>query len=909
MRSTIRSRLGLAFLITFVVFLTLVVYAYRRTELVQIQGRSAEASHALLVELERTLSTLQEARASQRRYLLTGDASALRGLTRARGLIPTHSERLRQLGVQTAGIDSLLAQELAAMDSAVALYQRAGPQAGRAAGARGDDRAVTDRLRALVGIATAERAAIAEAEGRQASARSLDVVLAITALSLIGLAIHGALGLALLRYVNERARVEAAFQTQRVNLDERIRERTAELERERARAEAEAERARSALAERMSAESARALSEIQYRTLVEQVQDYAIFRSDREGRPQSWNEGVGRVLGYSESEFLGSDVGLIFTERDRAAGVPLRELEVAATRGVAANDRWMRRKDGTHFFAAGTTTALHDETGKHIGFTKVMRDQTAWKETEEALRRSETRYRLVARASREAIWDWNLISDQIEWNEGIEHLFGYRLDEVPADVDWWHERVHPDDRSRVVTGLRNAIESGAEFWTEEYRFRRADGTYSIVTDRGVVARDQRGQGYRMLGTMADFTERRKAEEKLAQAQRIEAVGRLAGGIAHDLNNMLTTIVGYSMFLEQSLAADDANRRADVAEIRKAADRSAALTRSLLAFARRELIRPQPLDLNEVVRDTERVLRPALGESIVVETRLTAAEPTVFADRGRLEQVVLNLALNARDAMPAGGRLTITTENVVLGPEDAARHPGTEIISGPYVRMVITDTGHGMDPATLSRIFEPFFTTKDVGEGTGLGLATVYGTIKQAGGFIWAYSEPSYGSSFTVYLPSVLDDEGVIETPVPELRAARGGSETIVVVEDEDTVRMLAWRTLSAAGYDCHQAVDASAALSLLRRIKGPVHLLLTDIVMPGMGGEELARELRPGRPEMKILYTSGFTDDEVVRRGLMRQGAPFLQKPWAPEQLLRRIREVLDADVPSVAGSLPARNA
>ncbi len=894
MRSTIRDRLGLAFLITFVVFLTLVVYAYRRTQQVAVVGRTTEASHELLVELERTLATLHEARASQRAFLLSGEATYLRNADRARGMLHTHATRLDALGVETAGIDSLLDQEFATMDSAVALYRQAGPAAARAAMARWEDRRTVDRLRGMVALATAERAAIAEAESRRAAARSLDVVLAVTALSLIGLAIHGALGLALLRYVNERARVEAAFEAQRENLDERIRERTAELERERARATAEAERARSALAERMSAESARERSETQYRALVEQVKDYAIFQVDRDGRPRSWNEGVSRVLGYAESEFLGSDAGLIFTDRDRAAGIPQKELELAATRGFAANDRWMRRKDGTHFFAAGTTTALHDEHGTHIGFTKVMRDQTTWKETEEALRRSEARYRLVARASREAIWDWNLISDQIEWNEGIEQLFGYRLDEVPADVEWWHERVHPDDQQRVVSGLRGAIEGGSEFWTEEYRFRRADGTYAVVTDRGVVARDQRGKAYRMLGTIADFTERRRAEEKLAQAQRIEAVGRLAGGIAHDLNNMLTTIVGYSMFLEQSLAADDENRRADVAEIRKAADRSAALTRSLLAFARRELIRPQPLNLNEVVRDTERVLRPALGESIVVETRLTALEPTVFADRGRLEQVVLNLALNARDAMPTGGRLTITTENVVLGPEDAERHPGTEIISGPYVRMVITDTGHGMDPATLSRIFEPFFTTKDVGEGTGLGLATVYGTVKQAGGFIWAYSEPSYGSSFTVYLPSVLDDEGMIETPIPELRAAQGGSETIVVVEDEDTVRLLAWRTLSGAGYDCHQAADASAALSLLRRISGPVHLLLTDIVMPGMGGEELARELRPGRPEMQILYTSGFTDDEVVRRGLMRQGAPFLQKPWAPEQLLRRVREVLD---------------
>jgi PAS domain S-box-containing protein len=850
------------------------------------------------MELERTLATLQEARASVRGFLVSRDSAYLGRLERARGELEAHGDSLRAIGVG-GGIEDLIAGEVARLDS-----MRAAPPAARAAMLDADEDAIlTDRLRSIVAQATVERAAAAESERRQAASRSLDVVLAVTALSLIGLAIHGALGLALLRYVNERSRVEAGFLAQRENLDERIRERTAELERERIRAEAEAVRAReaaaaasAALADRTSAEAARAHSERQYRMLVEQVRDYAIFRIDRQGRPESWNEGVGRVLGFTEEEFIGSDPGIIFTERDRAAGVPEHELATAAATGVASNDRWMRRKDGTHFFAAGTTTALHDEEGTLIGFTKVMRDQTTWKETEEALRRSEARYRLVARASREAIWDWNLLSDQVEWNEGIEHLFGYRLDEVVPDISWWHDRVHPDDRPRVVAGMRSAIESGAEFWTDEYRFRRADGTYAIVTDRGMVARDGRGKGYRMLGTMADFTERRRAEEKLAQAQRIEAVGRLAGGVAHDLNNMLTTIVGYSMFLEQSLPLDDEGRRADVAEIRKAADRSAALTRSLLAFARRELIRPQPLDLNEVIRDTERVLRPALGESITIETRLEADEPTVFADRGRLEQVLLNLALNARDAMPAGGRLSISTQNVTLGDEDAARHPGTEIIPGAYVRLVVADTGHGMDRATLSRIFEPFFTTKEVGEGTGLGLATVYGTVKQAGGFVWAYSEPDHGSSFTVYLPGAADYEDVVPTPIPELGVPRGGTETIVIVEDEDPVRMLGWRTLSAAGYDCHQAADASAALSLLRRLRGRVHLLLTDIVMPGMGGEQLARELKPTHPEMRILYTSGFTDDEVIRRGLMRPGAPFIQKPWGPEQLLRRVREVLDLD-------------
>jgi nitrogen-specific signal transduction histidine kinase/FixJ family two-component response regulator len=396
--------------------------------------------------------------------------------------------------------------------------------------------------------------------------------------------------------------------------------------------------------------------------------------------------------------------------------------------------------------------------------------------------------------------------------------------------------------------------------------------------------------------MSAQTDRRRTEEKLAQAQRMESVGRLAGGIAHDLNNMLTAIVGYSSFLAADLPDSD-RRREDVLEILKAAERSAGLTRSLLAFARREIIQPEHLDMNLVIRDMSRMLRPALGENIELVLELKAEPAMVYADRARLEQVLLNLVLNARDAMPRGGRLMIASGNVLLGPDEEGRHPEAEIPAGNYLRIAVSDTGLGMDPEILARVFEPFFTTKPVGEGTGLGLATAYGTIKQSRGFIWAYSEPSHGSAFHVYLPEIRT-AAKVEDIFEQTRPSRlGGSETILVVEDEEVVRELAARSLRSEGYTAITAAGAREALDLLRHRASPVSLVISDLVMPGIGGRELAEQIRRDWPETPILFTSGFTDDDVIRRGLMESGEPFLQKPWGPDSLLRIVRSLLDQGV------------
>ena len=880
MSRTISSRLFLAFAGAFILLGAIVFMTYRSTQRLIQANQQGQGSIQRLLELERTYANVGDAETGQRGFLLTGDDSYLEPFHAAVEMIPEHRARLDSLGLDGPTLtrfDSLVDRKVNELGASIAIFRTEGPEAARAFVIENQGKAVMDSLRGTLNeLSRVERENIAAA-GPLERDRARSVILTITALSLVGLAVLGSLFVAVSRYTRERQTALAEVDRQRMQLEQRVRDRTAELEIE--------------LTQRLSAEQARHASEAQHRTAIEQIKDHAIFTLAPDGTATSWNEGVRRVLGYEEEEFIGLPAEAIFVPEDVRERIPWRELAEAIQSGVASNDRWMQRKDGTRFFANGSTTALYNDGKELIGFSKVMRDQTTSWETEEALRASETRYRLVAMASREAIWDWDILNGRLSWNEGVETLFGYVLEAVEPTIEWWHERVHPDERQRVFDSMHTAIERGEDFWTADYRFRRADGQYATVTDRGVIARDG-GRAIRMLGTIADVTERRRTDEKLSQAQRMEAVGRLAGGIAHDLNNMLTAIVGFSTLLDQDLDVGDSRRR-DVAEIMKAADRSATLTRSLLAFARREIIHPEPLDLNRIVMEMGRMLRPAMGESIHVELALEPVAGTVFADRARLEQVILNIALNARDAMPAGGRLSIATRSVELGPPDAARHPGTEVIPGPYVKLTISDTGQGMDPPTLARIFEPFFTTKEIGEGTGLGLSTVYGTVKQAGGFVWAYSEPGHGSAFTVYLPE--SSRKVQESLGPGDGTGRyGGSETILIVEDEDMVRELTQRVLEAEGYRCLAAANGPEALDMLEKRGDPVDLVISDIVMPGMGGRELARRVNDRYPQARILFTSGFTDDEVIRRGLMDIGQPFQEKPWSAEQLLRRVRELLD---------------
>jgi PAS domain S-box-containing protein len=433
--------------------------------------------------------------------------------------------------------------------------------------------------------------------------------------------------------------------------------------------------------------------------------------------------------------------------------------------------------------------------------------------------------------------------------------------------------------------LHRAKTSGPHFG--QWRHRHKDGR---VLNVEVTAQALEFAGRRaVLVVVKDVSERMQLGEQLRQAQKMEAVGRLAGGVAHDFNNVLTVITGYASILMESLEPDSP-QALDLRQISRSADRAAALTRQLLAFSRRQVLQPRVLNLNSLVLNAEKMLERLIGEDIEIHLSLEASLGSVSADPGQLEQVIMNLAVNARDAMPDGGDLTFETRNLEVETPRSLGH--FRVAPGSYIMLAVSDTGCGMDQETVGRIFEPFFTTKEKGKGTGLGLSTVYGIVKQSGGYVWVESAPGEGSTFTIYLPRVeapADDEG--DEP---LSAARRGGETILLVEDDAVVRELARRILAGSGYHVLPAGDVVEAERFCRQHAGNLDLLLTDVVMPGMSGRDLARKLAVMRPRMRVLYMSGYTDNVIVHRGVLDPGTHFLQKPFTPRALLDKVREVLD---------------
>jgi two-component system cell cycle sensor histidine kinase/response regulator CckA len=391
--------------------------------------------------------------------------------------------------------------------------------------------------------------------------------------------------------------------------------------------------------------------------------------------------------------------------------------------------------------------------------------------------------------------------------------------------------------------------------------------------------------------VSEVTERRRAAELQVQAERMEAIARVAGGVAHEVNNMMTVITGFSGFLEGSLPAGDP-RADDIAEIHRAADRAAGITRQLLAYSRQQLLQPTRLDLNTLVQQSIPVFARLLGPGVRLHLDQAPEVPPVRADQAQLEQVLVNLVLNARDAMAGQGTLTVTTETFVLVEGQRTHWPGVPMPAGRYARLTVSDTGHGMDAATRARVFEPFFTTKPSGQGSGLGLATVYGIVKQSGGYIWVYSEVGHGTAFKIYLPEFTGT--LAELPPAEVLQSPRGAETILIVEDEAAVRRMAARALAAQGYAILEAENGAEALEVLARGGSPIDLVLTDVVMPLVNGRELGERLSVERPGLRVLFMSGYTDDDIVRRGLLRPGSPFLQKPFMPVDLSRKVREVLD---------------
>ncbi|HEX7338053.1 MAG TPA: PAS domain S-box protein [Gemmatimonadales bacterium] len=481
--------------------------------------------------------------------------------------------------------------------------------------------------------------------------------------------------------------------------------------------------------------------------LLEAISDSVIF-TDLEGRIQYWNRGAEELFGYSAAEMLGGTPAILYPD----AGAENLEADLAAIRaGREYVATWKgRRKDGSVVWLDVKTSLARNVFGDPIGFIGVGKDATQRKQAEDALTKSVQRYRLISQASREALWEWDLPSGKVEWSSGAETILGFDPGSVDPNGILGPEHIHPEDRRRVETGLSGAIAGTGVFWSAEYRIRRQDGTYAVVSDRAYIDRDSEGHPLRAVGAMADITARKQAEEHFRKADLLEAVGRLAGGIAHDLNNMLMSIRASAEFLSRRVP--DAGDKSDVQRIILAAGRGAKLTQQLLAFARRDMLQPQSIDLNTVVSDAATLLRPLLRKTVDLQLRLGSELEPVFADKSRMEQVVVNLVLNARDAMPDGGRVTIETASVTFDQAYSQRHSNVRVEPGRYVMLAVSDTGHGMDRKTLNHIFEPFYTTKPLGEGTGLGLASVYGSVKQAGGFVWAYSEPGIGTVIKVYLP-------------------------------------------------------------------------------------------------------------------------------------------------------------
>jgi PAS domain S-box-containing protein len=465
-------------------------------------------------------------------------------------------------------------------------------------------------------------------------------------------------------------------------------------------------------------------------------------------------------------------------------------------------------------------------------------------------------------------------------------LTGYTREETIGQP--WIERFLPKGQQNHMLGVFLELVDQGFHPHYQNSIVTKSGEERTVAWNNTVLRDAQGRPTGTLSIGEDITEKHRLEEQFRQAQKMEAVGRLAGGVAHDFNNLLTVITSYSALLLEDLGPTDP-RREDLNEILRAATGAAGLTRQLLAFSRQQVLEPRVLDLNEVVGAAGKMLQRLIGEDVELVTVLAPDLGWVKADPGQIEQVIMNLAVNARDAMPDGGKLTIETSNAELNDAYARRHP--PLSPGEYVLLSVSDTGIGMDEVTRTRLFEPFFTTKAQGRGTGLGLATVYGIVKQSAGFIWVYTELGHGTTFKIYLPRVHEDPVAAQ---PAASTEVRGSETIVVAEDAEGVRAVVQNVLRRNGYTVLPAPDGQTALDLVGTHPEPIHLLITDVIMPGMSGRQLADRLRDLRPGLKVLFVSGYTDDAIIRHGMLEPGIAFLQKPFTPESLTRKVREVLD---------------
>ncbi len=773
---------------------------------------------------------------------------------------------------------------------------------------------------------------------------------------------------------------------------------------------------RTEIAERRQAEHGRRESEEQFHSSFEDSgAGMALISTD--GRWLRVNRAVCAILDVSGGDLIGFPVEARTHPDDAPADrEALRLLLAGECRTYTMEKRYVQ-PSGKVVWTLANVSLVPGVEGQPSHLIVAIQDITERKHAETALRESEERYRLLAKASKEALWDWDLVTDRLVWGEGTGPLLDYQRSQLGDTASWWYQRIHPTDRERVMASLDTAMAEGREAWTEEYRFRRADGSFAVVQDRAHIARDETGAAVRVISansglTNADQADRQlqqvldalqvgvsvvdkqgrtvvantwdrqlwgggrdrgveevaehrgwwadtgepvrpeewgalraiggefsadeevmietaegeqktirssatpllndsgeivgavnvsqdvteakvaeatraRLEEQVHRAQKMEAVGRLAGGIAHDFNNLLTGILSYSDLILQELRPADPIR-ADVEQIKEAGRRAANLTRQLLAFSRRQLLQPQVLSLNALVTELEPMLGRLAGPAIVIETQLDPALGSVLVDPSRLEQVLVNLVVNAREAMPEGGRVRISSAN---WRDEAAlgQRPGG-VPPQEYVSLWVSDTGIGMDAATRGRIFDPFFTTKQAGSGVGLGLSSAYGIVEQSGGSITVDSAPGEGATFGIHFPRYAGTE----SPEPEQQPAAPGKETLLLVEDEAPVRESVRRLLEWHGYTVIEARNGADALQIYEGDEEGIDLVLTDLIMPGMGGHELVERLRARHPDLRVVFMSGYADKAVTSNGAVRKGTAYVEKPFTVELLMQRLREVLD---------------
>ena len=607
----------------------------------------------------------------------------------------------------------------------------------------------------------------------------------------------------------------------------------------------------------------------------------AIIIHTLDGTIVSWNVGAESVYGYSAGEVLGQPRKILLPDDqpDELRAI-LEQLKLG--KRIQLYETVHIRKDGQRIDVSVMISPVKDASEKVVGAAAITRDISDRKKAEE-------RFYKAFNASPEPITIANLADGRfVDVNESFLHVTGFCREEVigrtSLELNFW-------DRTEDYGELVETLEARGSVRDMEINFLAKSGERRTGLNSAEVI-DIAGQKC-ILAIFKDITERKTLEAKLRQAQKMESIGRLSGGIAHDFNNLLGVIIGYGSVLEERVEVDS-DLRKGVQEIKKAGQRAAALTRQLLAFSRQQVLEPKVLSLNTVVADIGKMLLRLIGEDIELTTLLQPELGRVKADQGQIEQVIMNLAVNARDAMPRGGKLIIETQNVDLDEHPVGQHSPT--VPGRYILLTVTDTGVGMDKETLSHIFEPFFTTKEKDKGTGLGLSVVYGVVKQSGGYIWVDSEPAKGATFKIFLPRV--EEAVErDNRQPSVKSLKG-SETILLVEDEESLRALTRSLLVQSGYTVLETNNGARALGIARDYHGSIHLLLTDVVLPGIGGSVLAEQMAKQYPTMKVLFMSGYTDKAIAAQGVLEEGTFLLQKPFEPEALRNRVREVLDAASP-----------